>query len=49
LAGTNRRFLQRFARVEAALGGNLQGRGIRELEEHWRQAKAQLRAEGHPS
>jgi XTP/dITP diphosphohydrolase len=49
LAGTNRRFLQRFARVEAALGGNLQGRGIRELEALWQQAKAQLRAEGHPS
>ncbi|MGB5135076.1 MAG: nucleoside triphosphate pyrophosphohydrolase [Prochlorococcaceae cyanobacterium] len=45
LAGTNRRFLDRFARVEAALGGNLQGRGIRELEGLWRQAKAQIRAE----
>ncbi|MFM8276212.1 MAG: nucleoside triphosphate pyrophosphohydrolase [Cyanobium sp.] len=46
LAGTNRRFLQRFARVEAALGGNLQGRGIRELEALWQQAKAELRALG---
>lgn len=45
LAGTNRRFLDRFSRVEAALGGDLQGRGIRELEELWRQAKAQIRAE----
>ncbi|MCU0529554.1 MAG: nucleoside triphosphate pyrophosphohydrolase [Cyanobium sp. Prado107] len=45
LAGTNRRFLDRFARVEAALGGDLQGRGIRELEGLWRQAKAQIRAE----
>jgi len=45
LAGTNRRFLDRFARVEAALGGDLQGRTIRELEGLWRQAKAQIRAE----
>jgi XTP/dITP diphosphohydrolase len=46
LAGTNRRFLDRFSRVEAALGGNLQGRSIGELEALWRQAKAQIRAEG---
>jgi len=46
LAGTNRRFLDRFSRVEAALGGNLQGRSIRELEGLWQQAKAQIRAEG---
>ena len=45
LAGTNRRFLDRFSRVEAALGGDLQGRGIRELEGLWQQAKAQIRAE----
>jgi XTP/dITP diphosphohydrolase len=45
LAGTNRRFLDRFARVEAALGGNLQGRGINDLEQHWRAAKAAIRAE----
>jgi XTP/dITP diphosphohydrolase len=45
LAGTNRRFLDRFARVEAALGGDLQGRGIRELEGLWQQAKAQIKAE----
>lgn len=45
LAGTNRRFLERFARVEAALGGNLQGRPLTELEGLWRQAKAQIRAE----
>ena len=44
LAGTNRRFLDRFSRVEAALGGNLQGRSIRELEELWQQAKAEIRA-----
>ena len=50
LAGTNRRFLDRFSRVEAALGGDLQGRSIGELEGLWRQAKAQIRAEaeGHP-
>ena len=45
LAGTNRRFLDRFSRVEAALGGNLQGRSIGELEGLWRQAKEQIRAE----
>ena len=45
LAGTNRRFLDRFSRVEAALGGDLQGRSIQELENLWRQAKAQIRAE----
>ena len=45
LAGTNRRFLDRFSRVEAALGGDLRGRGIRELEGLWQQAKAQIRAE----
>ena len=46
LAGTNRRFLDRFSRVEAALGGELQGPSIRELEGLWQQAKAQIRAEG---
>ena len=45
LAGTNRRFLDRFSRVEAALGGDLQGKGISELEGLWRQAKAEIRAE----
>ena len=45
LAGTNRRFLDRFSRVEAALGGDLQGKGIAELEALWRQAKAEIRAE----
>jgi XTP/dITP diphosphohydrolase len=45
LAGTNLRFLDRFSRVEAALGGNLQGRSIRELEGLWQQAKAEIRAE----
>ena len=45
LAGTNHRFLDRFARVEAALGGDLTGRSISELEGHWRTAKAQIRAE----
>jgi XTP/dITP diphosphohydrolase len=45
LAGTNRRFLDRFSRVEAALGGELGGRQLAELETHWRQAKAQIRAE----
>ena len=45
LAGTNHRFLDRFSRVEAALGGDLQGKGIAELEGLWQQAKAQIRAE----
>jgi XTP/dITP diphosphohydrolase len=44
LAGTNRRFLDRFSRVEAALGGDLQGRSIRELEGLWQKAKAEIRA-----
>jgi len=38
-------FLDRFSRVEAALGGELQGRSIRELESLWQQAKAEIRAE----
>jgi len=46
LAGTNRRFLARFSRVEAALGGDIGGRSISELESHWQAAKAQIRAEG---
>jgi XTP/dITP diphosphohydrolase len=45
LAGTNRRFLDRFSRVETALGGELGGRPLAELETLWRQAKAQIRAE----
>ncbi|MEB3332210.1 MAG: nucleoside triphosphate pyrophosphohydrolase [Synechococcaceae cyanobacterium] len=45
LAGTNRRFLDRFSRVEAALGGELQGRTLAELEQLWRTAKAQIRVE----
>jgi XTP/dITP diphosphohydrolase len=50
LAGTNRRFLDRFSRVETALGGEVQGRSIRELEGLWQQAKAQIRAEsGSPA
>jgi len=50
LAGTNRRFLDRFSRVETALGGEVQGRSIRELEGLWQQAKAQIKAEsGSPA
>jgi XTP/dITP diphosphohydrolase len=48
LSGTNRRFLDRFSRVEMALGGDIQGRSIRELEVLWQQAKAQIRAESAP-
>ena len=49
LAGTNHRFLDRFSRVEAALGGNLQGRSIKELEGLWQQAKAAIREEQRQS
>ena len=45
LAGTNHRFLNRFSRVESALGGDLQGRSIQELETLWQAAKAQIRTE----
>ena len=45
LNGTNQRFLQRFAKVEAALGGDLSGRNIKELEGLWQKAKAELRSE----
>ncbi|QPN55341.1 nucleoside triphosphate pyrophosphohydrolase [Synechococcus sp. CBW1107] len=45
LAGTNRRFLDRFSRVEAALGGTLEGQTLSELEALWQQAKAQIRTE----
>jgi XTP/dITP diphosphohydrolase len=46
LDGTNHRFLDRFSRVEAALGGDLKGQSIRDLEGLWQQAKAQIKAEG---
>lgn len=49
LAGTNRRFLDRFSRVEAALDGDLKGRSIGELEGLWQQAKAEIRAENTPT
>ncbi|MCP9880606.1 nucleoside triphosphate pyrophosphohydrolase [Cyanobium sp. A1C-AMD] len=49
LAGTNRRFLDRFSRVEAALDGDLKGRSIGELEGLWQQAKAEIRAENKPT
>jgi len=49
LAGTNRRFLARFARVEAALGGDLRGRSLAELEDLWQEAKARIRAESQPA
>jgi XTP/dITP diphosphohydrolase len=48
LAGTNRRFLDRFARVEAALGGDLQGQSIERLEGLWQRAKQEIRSEGAP-
>lgn len=48
LAGTNRRFLDRFSRVETALDGDLKGRSIGELEGLWQQAKDEIRAENTP-
>ena len=45
LAGTNQRFLDRFSRVEAALGGDLRGHRIDELETLWQQAKQAIRQE----
>ena len=45
LAGTNQRFLDRFSRVEAALGGDLKGHSIDELEKLWQQAKQAIRQE----
>ena len=45
LAGTNQRFLDRFSRVEAALGGDLHGHSIQELEGLWQQAKQAIRSE----
>ena len=45
LAGTNQRFLDRFSRVEAALGGELHGHSIHELERLWQQAKRDIRNE----
>ena len=45
LAGTNYRFLDRFSRVEAALGGDLTGQGIKELAALWQQAKSDILAE----
>jgi len=40
LAGTNQRFLDRFSRVEAALGGDLQDAASRNWKRLWQQAKA---------
>ena len=45
LASTNQRFLDRFSRVEAALGGQLQGHSISELEALWQEAKLAIREE----
>ena len=45
LAGTNQRFLDRFSRVEAALGGDLNGHSIEKLEGLWQQAKQAIRSE----
>jgi XTP/dITP diphosphohydrolase len=42
LQGTNERFIQRFAKVEAAAGRSLDGLSIEQLEAYWQAAKAQL-------
>ena len=49
LAGTNRRFLDRFSRVESALQGNLKNRTIDDLEQLWQQAKADIKSEAQTS
>ncbi|MEM0980475.1 MAG: nucleoside triphosphate pyrophosphohydrolase [Cyanobacteria bacterium P01_H01_bin.58] len=46
LQGTNRRFIQRFEKVEKVAGGGLANYSIDELEAFWQQAKAQLKNEG---
>lgn len=45
LQGTNRRFIQRFEKVEKVAGGALANYSIDELEAFWQQAKAQLKTE----
>lgn len=45
LQGTNRRFIQRFEKVESAAGAPLENFSIEELEALWQQAKAKLRRE----
>ncbi|MEO1094247.1 MAG: nucleoside triphosphate pyrophosphohydrolase [Cyanobacteria bacterium J06638_28] len=45
LQGTNRRFIQRFEKVEKVTGGGLANYSIDELEAFWQQAKAQLKRE----
>lgn len=42
LQGTNRRFIQRFAQVEAAIGNTMEHRSPAELEALWQEAKARL-------
>lgn len=42
LQGTNERFIQRFAKVEAAAGRSLEGLSLEQLEAYWQAAKAQL-------
>lgn len=44
LQGTNRRFVERFAQVEAAANRSLSDYSLAELETLWQAAKAQLRA-----
>ncbi|MEO0824485.1 MAG: nucleoside triphosphate pyrophosphohydrolase [Cyanobacteria bacterium J06635_15] len=43
LQGTNRRFIDRFAQVEAAAGQSLDNFSIEELEAFWQAAKANLK------
>lgn len=45
LQGTNRRFIQRFEKVENAVGDALEQTSIEELETLWQEAKAQLKHE----
>ena len=42
LAGTNKRFLDRFSYIEASLGEELKGYSQNELEKLWKEAKSNI-------
>ena len=48
LQGTNRRFIDRFAQVEATAGQALDNFSVEELEAFWQQAKAKLKQTSAP-
>lgn len=47
LAGTNKRFLERFSIMEKKLKGNVSGRSITELEKMWQKAKQEINEKNH--